>query len=464
MNKPVMLIQAPLATRSGYGSHSRDLIESLIDMDKFDIKISSLRWGDCPMNALDENNPIHKKMLDRILSPQNQLNQKPDINVEIRVPNEFQKVGKYNIGITAGMETTLISPEWIEGCNRMDLIIVPSKHSKKVFQQSKWDKLQDMPNGQKQKVGELRIEKPIEVLFEGADLNIYDKTKEIPETIKSTLDDIKENYCFLYVGHWLKGDLGQDRKDTGMLVKVFLETFKNKENPPALVMKTSGATFSIIDRDEVLQKIAMVKGQIENAEKLPPIYVLHGNLTDEEMNGLYNHPKVKANVSFTKGEGFGRPLLEATFADKPVITSNWSGHLDFLDSKLSVLLPGKLNNVHKSAVWDKVILKESQWFTIDYGYASKTLLDVWKNLKNYTKRALKQGSNNRLKFTLDLMKKEFTSMMDKYIPEFPKEVQLNLPKLKKVGDTPTPVTPVTLPKIKLPKAKKVESVSEGVSQ
>ena len=381
MSKPIMLIQAPVATRSGYGNHSRDLIESLIHMDKFDIKISSLRWGDCPMNALDENNSVHQEILKRIIGPQNPLTQQPDVNVEIRVPNEFQPVGKYNIGITAGMETTLVSPEWIEGCNRMDLIIVPSHHSKRTFIQSSWDKMQDI-NGQKQKVGEMRVEKPIEVLFEGADSNIYKKTKDIPETIKPTLDSIKENFCFLYVGHWLKGDLGQDRKDTGMLVKVFLETFKNKENPPALVMKTSGASFSIMDRDELFRKIESIKSSIEGADKLPPIYILHGDLSDEEMNGLYNHPKMKVCPTFTKGEGFGRPLLEATFADKLVVASNWSGQCDFLDSSLSVMLPGKLNNVHESSAWDKVILKESQWFTVDYGYASKTLLDVWKNYKN----------------------------------------------------------------------------------
>ena len=444
MSKPIMLIQAPVATRSGYGNHSRDLVESLIEMDKWDIKIASLRWGDCSMNALDDNNPIHQKIKSCFLSPSNQLTTQPDVNVEIRVPNEFQRVGKYNIGITAGMETTLISPEWIEGCNRMDLIIVPSEHSKKTFIQSKWDKMDDRT---KQKVGEMRIEKPVEVLFEGADENIYKKTDDIPEEIKSTLDNIKEDFCFLYVGHWLKGDLGQDRKDTGMLVKVFLETFKNKPNPPALVMKTSGATFSIIDRDEIMKKIKSIKSQIENAETLPPIYFLHGDLTDAEMNGLYNHPKVKACPSFTKGEGFGRPLLEATFADKLVVASNWSGQCDFLDSNLSVMLPGKLNNVHPSSVWDKVILKESQWFTVDYSYASRTLMDIWKNFKNYKSRALKQGSNNRLKFTLSNMKKEFTELVDKYIPEFPKQVQLNLPKLKKVGSNKSK-------ELKLPKLKK----------
>lgn len=454
MSRPFMLIQAPVETRSGYGAHARDLIKSLIRMDKFDIKIIGLRWGDCPMDALDLTNEEDKGINDRIHRGQLTFPSQPDVNVEIRVPNEFQKVGKYNIGITAGMETTLVSPDWIEGCNRMDLIIVPSEHSKRTFINSKWDKMQDAPNGQKQKVGEIKLEKPVEVLFEGADELVYKVTKNIPTELNETLDSIKESFGFLYVGHWLRGALGEDRKDTGMLVKVFLETFKNKKNPPALIMKTSSATFSIMDRDDILNRIESVKKTIDGVTKFPPIYVLHGDLTDEEMNGLYNHPKVKASVSFTKGEGFGRPLLEATFADKLVVVSNWSGHIDFLDSKLSVLLPGKLKPVHESSVWDKVILKESQWFTANYAYASKVLSDVWMNYPNYENRAKKQGKINRNKFTLSNMKDIFSKMIDAYVPSF--ESKLQLPTLKKVG------IGNSLPKIKLPKLKKIDSSTIGV--
>ena len=49
-----------------------------------------------------------------------------------------------------------------------------------------------------------------------------------------------------------------------------------------------------------------------------------------EMNSIYNHSKVKAMVSLTKGEGFGRPLLEFSLSQKPLIVSGWSGHMDFL--------------------------------------------------------------------------------------------------------------------------------------
>ena len=426
--KDFMFIQAPVETRSGYGAHARDIVKSLIRMDRWDIKIASLRWGNCPMNALDENIPEDKEILDRILRQPN-LPRQPEINLEIRVPNEFcaqGKLGKYNIGITAGIETTMCSKDWIDGLNRCDLVIVPSNHAKEVFHNTKY---QQVDNNTKQVVGEVVNTKPVEVLFEGADTNIFKRTDDIPEILNNTLNDIKEDDCFLYVGHWLKGDLGQDRKDTGMLVKTFLETFKNKQNPPALVMKTSGATFSIMDREEIMAKIDSVKETVKNAKTIPNIYILHGDLTDEEMNGLYNHPKVKAHVSFTKGEGFGRPLLEASISEKPVIASGWSGHVDFLEKDKAILLPGQLTNVHPSAAWENVILTESQWFTVNYPVAGKVLFDVWSNPDKYSKNAKLLGMSNFKNFSLDAMGDEFAKILDKHLPQFPKQVDIKLPDL-----------------------------------
>jgi len=423
--KPLMLVQAPVATRSGYGNHSRDIVRSLIEMDKFDIKIANLRWGNCPMNALDPNLPEHKMIIDRLL--QQPLNRQPDVNVEIRVPNEFQRVGKYNIGITAGMETTLISKEWIDGLNRTDLIIVPSEHSKSVFLNTSYNQVN---NETKQIEGVLKVDKPVEVLFEGADLDVYKKTKDIPKELNETLNSIKEDFNFLFVGHWLKGNMGQDRKDVGMLIKVFLETFKNIQNAPGLILKTSGATFSIIDRNEIEKKVDEIRNTVKNAKYLPNIYMIHGDLTDEEMNGLYNHPKCKAHVSFTKGEGFGRPLLESSLSQKPVIASAWSGQVDFLDKNLSVLLPGQLTDVHESAAWDKVILKESKWFTVNYPVASKVLTDVFKNYDKYLKKAQRQGLKNSEEFSYPKMHEKFIDIVKQYVPAFSQEIPITLPKME----------------------------------
>ena len=442
MSKPICVVTAPVATRSGYGAHSRDICRALIKLDKYDVKIWPVRWGNTPMNALHIDDSNDKMIIDRLLPEPNLPNQ-PELHIHITVPNEFQPFAKYNIGITAGLETTAVPAEWLQGMNRMNMNIVPSNFVKDTFSKVQFD-IQNEET--KQSEGVLKNEKPIEVLFEGADTNIYKKTNEFSQALVDEMSQIEEEFSFLYVGHWLQGGMGQDRKDVGMLIKVFCETFKNMKKQPALIMKTSSAGFSVIDRETMLNKIKHIKDYIMG--KLPNIYLLHGDLMDEEMNELYNHPKVKAHVTFTHGEGFGRPLLEATLSEKPVIAPSWSGHVDFLNKRKSIALDGRMTKVEKGSFPDQFFVDSSMWFTVNYQKASKTLRTVYRSYKKYTVNAKKLAIQNRSKFSLDAMTKELGVLLDKYVPEFAEEVKLQLPKLKKVGKSETP-------KIKLPKLKKV---------
>jgi hypothetical protein len=431
--KQLVFISAPVDTYSGYGARSRDIVKALLKADKYDIKIIPQRWGNTPFGFLKADKAEDKQILDCFWN-QPQLPKQPDIWIQITVPNEFQPVGKYNIGITAGIETTICAPEWIEGVNRMNLTLVSSEHAKKVFESSAFEQRDQQT---KQIVRNIRLEKPVEVLFEGVNTDIYKKLESLNSEINDTLNDIKEEFNYLYVGHWLQGELGQDRKDTGMLVKTFLETFKGKKQRPGLILKTSTATYSIMDRDEILEKIQRIRIAVGDKD-LPNIYLLHGELTDEEVNELYNHPKVKAHVSFTKGEGYGRPLLEASVSQKPVIAPNWSGHIDFLDAEMSTLLPGQITQIHPSAVVQNMLIPESGWFTVDYKKASETLEDVYKNYKKYIDGAKRQAYRSRTEFSLDKMAEKLNLIIDEKVP---KPVTLKLPQLKK---------------IELPKLKKVE--------
>ena len=443
--RPTVLVSGPPATRSGYGAHARDLIHALIEMDRFDIHINSLRWGNTPMNALNEQDPKDKLIIDRILTEKSMPKQ-PDIHFQISVPNEFSPIAKYNIGITAGIENTTPKGEWVEGLNRMDMNIAVSNFVKNTFESVTYDKLDEKTE---QKIGEVRLTKPMEVLFEGADLDIYKKTKEFSKELVDEMSSIKDKFLFLYTGHWLQGDLGQDRKDTGMLVKTFLETFKNMKNAPALLMKTSGATFSVIDRNDMLEKIENIKKNVSG--DLPNVYLLHGDMFDDEINELYNHPKVKAHITFTHGEGFGRPLLEACFSEKPVIAPDWSGQKDFLNKNNAILLPGTLTDVHKSAVPKEMLNENAKWFTVNYQYASQIMMKVFKEYKNYTLPAKRLAIGNR-SFSLKNMNKKFEEILNKYLPKFeeqPTQVNLKLPKLKKVE------AKKEMSKLKLPKLKKV---------
>jgi glycosyltransferase involved in cell wall biosynthesis len=435
--KPLLLAQCPVATRSGYGEHSRDILRSLIKMDKFDIVIWGMRWGDTPYIDLDTDRD--REIFKRLLNEPN-LPKQPDVYVQVTVPNEFQKIGKYNIGITAGIETTVCSTQWIEGMNRMDMVIVPSVHSKTVFDKSVYTKTDNA----KRPIGELKTNVPIEILFEGVDTDIFNFNTNIKESeLRFELNNIAESFAFLFVGHWLKGDMYQDRKDVSGLIKVFLETFKNTPSPPALVLKTSAGSPSVMDRNEILSRIDMIKKSVSNNKYLPNIYVLHGDLTTQEMNSLYNHTKIKAHISFTKGEGFGRPLLEASMSEKPIIAPNWSGHVDFLQKEYCTLLPGELTKIHPSAVWENVIIPESSWFTTNYTAASNAMIQVWKNYAQYKRNAEMQARYSRENFSLEKMHTKFGEILEKYLPKFAEEIPivmpdfstLQLPKLK-------PMTPV----------------------
>jgi len=420
--KPSFVISCPIDTYSGYGARSRDLVKAIIETNKYDVKILPQRWGATPWNFIEDHKDEWGFLQPHILT-EPKLTKQPEIWAQITIPNEFQPVGKYNIGITAGIETTAVKGEWIEGCNRMNLVITSSEFAKKTFESMNYE----IKNQQGQLQGNLKLTTPIEVLFEGANTDLY-KVIEQNQIKTINLDSIKESFAYLFVGHWTQGDFGEDRKNISLLVKAFYEVFKNKKNKPALILKTSGAGSSYMDRNVILDKINKIKKSV-NSKDLPNIYLLHGDFNDSEVNELYNHSKVKAMVSLTKGEGFGRPLLEFSLVKKPIIATEWSAHTEFLDPNFTVALKGELKPVGPSAVNDWVIA-ESQWFNVDYGQVGHYLKDMFENYKKYLDGAKRQAYRSKTEFSWDKMKEKLDIILTNNLPEFPKEIKLELPKLE----------------------------------
>jgi glycosyltransferase involved in cell wall biosynthesis len=425
--KQYCVISAPPDTYSGYGARSRDFIKALYELkkDEWDIQIMPQRWGATSWGFLEDYKEEWGWMIPLLLK--GPLTKQPDYWFQITIPNEFQHVGKVSIGVTAGIETTVCDASWLEGCNRMDLTLVSSQHAKSVLQATSYGKKEN-PNEI------LKLEKPVEVLFEGVDLNkyLFIADEELPETdLVLDLDEIKEEFCYLFVGHWLQGEFGEDRKNVSRMIYTFLDAFKGKKNKPALILKTSSSTTCIMDREEILKKIDAVKNLVQGSD-LPNIYLLHGDLDDEDMNNLYNHPKVKAMISFAKGEGYGRPLAEFCLSKKPVIASGWSGQVDFLDGEFAVLIPGELTQTHPSAQSQGLILPGALWFTIDHNLAAKAMEDVFAHYKKYEERGKRQGHKIKTEFSFDNMVLFLKGYLDKYA-NVPKQVMLKLPQLTKLS-------------------------------
>jgi glycosyltransferase involved in cell wall biosynthesis len=409
-----VVIASPVATQSGYGHHAREIINNLIEQrgDEWNIKLVSLPWGHTPFTY-----PLTQDIQSRIVPLP--LTEQPDVWIQITVPNEFQPVGKINIGVTAGTEGDICPLAWIDNLNSMQLVIVPSEFTKTVFE-----------NTAKQH-GKF-ITTPIEVIPEYFDEMVYtDAVKSGFEL--SILNEIPETFAFLSVGHWLHGALGEDRKNVGGVIHCFFNTFKNQKNQPALILKTSGATYSIMDRMEIETKIESIRSAFPK-DNLPNIYLVHGELTDSEMNLLYNHPKVKAMVSFTKAEGFGRPLLEFSTTGKPILAPHYSGQADFLKKDFICEIKGALTEIHPGTR-NEFLIEGAKWFTPDYKYASTMFEDVRKNYKKWQELAKRQRyfvNNAFSKTAVAAVYEKVLAKVDNLVESLPKAVQLKLPTLKKL--------------------------------
>ena len=425
MKKIPVVVSCPIDTYSGYGARSRDFVKALINSQPdWDVKILSQRWGNTRFGYLQDHN--EQDLANRIIP---QLTEKPKVWFQITVPNEFQPVGEYNIGVTAGIETTVCDSSWTLGVNRMDLVLTSANHGKLVFENSTYEEKDQQGNITKT----LKLEKPVEVLFEGVNTEVYKKVSSNKDIqIVKSLDSIKESFCFLIVGHWLQGDFGQDRKNIGGTIKTFIEAFRNKHTKPALVIKTQSANSSLTDQSNILGKLDQIRKTFGKGN-LPNIYLLHGELTDSEINHLYNHPKIKAMVSLTRGEGFGRPLLEFTTTGKPIIASGWSGHTDFLNRDFNLLVGGELKTVHPSAVVKNMILEEGRWFEANTDDAIKAYRLVYKSYKQMLRNSQRQATVTKKHFTLTNMEDKLKEILTKYVPEFPREAKFKMPGMKKIS-------------------------------
>jgi len=419
MSKPILVFQAPIATRSGYGDHSRDILKSLFELDTYDVKVVPTRWGNTPQDQIDPQTEFGQKILQNVVV---NLKKKPDVFIQVSVANEFKPLGNYNIGITAGVETTIAPQEFIQGSNLMDLIITPSEFTKDILVKTSYTQVD---KNTKQEVGKIQVQKPVEVLFEGVNTDVFNGKSEF-----SILDKVDTDLNFLFVGHWLAGDLGHSRKDVGMMIKTFCTVFKSvpKKNQPGLILKTSHAGFSVAERELTAGKILELTK--EYGDKCPSVHLVWGDLSESELNSLYNDEKVKAMLMFTKGEGYGRPLAEFATTGKPIIVSDWSGYKDFLPKDNTVYLQGELKGVHESAQ-NKFLLKEAKWFYVDYSKAAAKIFDVHNNYKTYLLKSsgLKTHINNN--FSLSKMTIKLGEILKKYVKVI-QHVTLKLPQIKKL--------------------------------
>lgn len=321
MKKKKVHFVGPVLTASGYGVHARQLLSALVRSDEFDVTVESLRWGETPFLSDPEFDWI-RKMTERKAHVQ------PDVCIEVTIPSEFRRRAPLTIGVTAGIETDRVSPQWIDKCNReVDVVVVPSEHSRRTF----------MVEYQGQDGSKLHLERPIFVIPEGVDTTVYHPAGGEGTVMMSPLLDglgvPAKN--FVFVGLGLDRAQGRDRKNVTRLVEWFCKAFAGRDDV-GLILKTAIVNGSMVDHEITSRRIADIKrscGGYKNPSNPtggPPIFLIHGRVSDQQLATIYRDPRVIASVSTTHGEGFGLPLIEAAASGLPVMATDWSGHLDFL--------------------------------------------------------------------------------------------------------------------------------------
>jgi glycosyltransferase involved in cell wall biosynthesis len=373
-----ILISGPVLSASGYGEMARFALRALTShADKFDIYVNPTVWGQT--GWLFEENEEYEYIKQLRIKTEQYVAQKGgfDISLQITIPNEWKQLAPVNIGYTAGIETHVISPAWLEPSNAMDKIITISEFAKQGF---------------------------VNTVFTDSNKNqLKVKTESVvvhfpPSDVKAEKLDIPldSDFNFLTVNQW------GPRKNIEFLISAFVQEYRDEN--VGLVIKTNVVNDSIIDRATVEDRLKRLLDTL--GERKCKIHLVHGRLSDAQMAGLYRHEKIKAFATATHGEGFGFPIYEAVQAELPVVATDWSGHLDFLTmpdeqgkpKKMFGKVEADLKLIEPAHVWPGVMEAQAGWAYPSLTSLRARLREVQKDYPRFKSWAKKLAFYNVQRF------------------------------------------------------------------
>ena len=387
-----IIVRGPALSQSGYGEQARFALQCLrANEDKFDIYLVPVNWGQTGWIFEDTE---ERRWLDFIINKTNHHlsnNGTFDLSLQITIPNEWEKLAPINIGYTAGIESDKIDPVWVEKASLMDKIIVISDHAKHGFDNTSWTGT-DKDN----KRVTIKNTVPVETVN-------YCVRKWEPKPLDLQIDT---KFNFLAVAQW------GSRKNMINTVKWFVEECYDKD--VGLIIKTNLRKNSISDRIDAEAKISQLLSEYD--DRKCKIYLIHGDLTQEEMAGLYTHPKIKSLVTLSHGEGFGLPIFEAVCHGLPVISPEWGGQVDFLyapyrnkNKAMFSKVSYTIAPIQDFAVWQGVLHPQSNWCYPEPASYKKQLRETIKDYKKKKKMATSLQKHVLEKFAAEKMHDKFAN-------------------------------------------------------
>lgn len=381
-NPRTLVLQAPLFSASGYGSYARDVFRSMLLCTPYRIVGVNTMWGHSSEPIWGDSD--FSKALQIACKSRPDKGEKGVIFMQLALSRDFTPYsGCVNIGVTLGLESDSVPEQWIEGANLMDALIVNTTFTKEQYER-----------------GGLTI--PCYVVGEGVDINIFHPVGTRPQLCGLDMDT---SFNFITGGQWWgNAPDAIDRKAVGETIKIFCDAFRGSKEV-GLIVKSHTYNNSTADEFLTAKKINLLKGH----QEFPRVYLVHGRMTDAELALLYNDNRVKAFVSPTHGEGWGRMLAEAVACDLPLIVGGWGGHMDFIDPSLASVLTYEMGLVPESvySLYDPTM----KWAYADPVEVKRFMLRCYKKYDGAVKRAVHLGAAFRVRFSEEVTRRELANIV-----------------------------------------------------
>jgi len=385
-NNYQVLWNAPIFDNSGYADESRNFIMGL-NREGVNLKLNPITWS----NSVAELPQQTKRVLEK--STHHSIDYSKFIfNISHIFPPHFKISNKlFNIGRTM-FESDSLPTEWVDKCNQMDEIWVPSQFNLDSFS----------------KAG-VKSEKLFKI-HESIDTELFSDAS-------GKIDDIKsiKRFKFLSVFDW------GYRKGWDVLIKAFVQEFKEEE--ASLVLKVWSSLGKTLD--EIKREILNYLKNELKIYKIPSNIVFYDKMISvADFPKLYN--SVNAYVSPNRGEGWGRPLMEAMAAGLPTIATNCTGQLEFMSDDNSFLIDCNLTKVHNKAVQEIHTMKGQNWFEPSLSHLQKLMREVFIYNDDVMLKAEKGKENIHENFNQRKIANQITSRLNSIWNE--KYAKLNLSK------------------------------------
>lgn len=386
-----VLLRAPLLTNSGYGVHSRQIFEWLEQKKDIDLRVDCLRWGHCPwIVSPDGLNGLAGRIMSRAVPFQK--HESVDVSFQVQLPNEWDpSIARKNIGISAFVETDKCNPLWIEHCNKMDHIIVPSTFTKGVVEASG------------------TLTKPITVVPEWYNHMLLNKSESDKIIAEDKRYNFNTQFNVLVMGLLTSVDSSTDRKNLVNTIRWLFDAFSDKKDV-GIILKTSLGKDGIQDRKLCDQFMGDLVSNFRKTD-FPKIHLVHGNLQPSEIAALYRHGSVKMFASATRGEGYGLPMIDAAVAGIPIVATGWSGQFEFLDRDLISPVDYTLETIPKNRIDNQIFLDGFQWAQPSRQSFQKEVKNVYNDYKKAKTKASKLKKKVTQKFHKKVLYKKYEEIL-----------------------------------------------------